>query len=690
MSTPNLIRAILFASVPIFRPFAMQPLHVLPHHGPVNPDHYIVTIRDDLAITNGDYGGNSWIGGQDIPPTTRWSEPLTVPQVKLTAAQLAQFQKDPDVEEIEHDGFATPHGIRSETPEKGLKHSVTRDLRSGENVDIYVLDSGIRRDHSEFEGRATYGANFSGVPGNGDNHGHGTWVAAVAAGKTYGVANCANIISVKVWDAGMTGIPISNMVAGLQWIKDKAKTTGRSSVVLDTLGGDHSHSLNANIDAVVKSGIPVVATISVTGSSMAAAAVAGIVAHIRGSPKNAGATLSKDILLRWAQKRALQGTPEHWSEYTQNILAHIILEENDTADDITGPGLRPSPGYYFLRSCGLGRYLDLVLSDNGLSFLYIRKDSQRPSRPVSRSFWTWQAPMKYTFAGTMVLGGWGPSTVRHRRKNRFLWDSPSPPSTETVLSAEPDQLWPTIPVSAAKEARKHMISLASLDDRNIAQKWRLESSPDAGSDPTPDQVEVEIGPDVQPPDVEPVKPDVEPNVELVTPENSPDAGSNPTPDQVEVEIGPDVQPPDVEPVKPDVEPNVELVTPESSPDAGSDPMPDQVEVEVGLNVQPPDVEPVKPDAEPNVELVKPTNEPIKPDAEPEHEPIPGTERQYYWHWMESLGCYVLSGLALPLPADFDIDTHMACPADVVSPSHLDLEDKNVENKAGSDYDYIQL
>ncbi|KAJ6468038.1 hypothetical protein DFH09DRAFT_1111722 [Mycena vulgaris] len=37
------------------------------------------------------------------------------------------------------------------------------------------------------------------------------------------------------------------------------------------------------------------------------------------------------------------------------------------------------------------------------------------------------------------------------------------------------------------------------------------------------------------------------------------------------------------------------------------------------------------------------------------------------------------GLALPLPVDFDTDAHMARPADTASPSHLDLEDKNIEN-----------
>ncbi|MCW6009022.1 fibronectin type III domain-containing protein [Micromonospora sp. CPCC 205371] len=63
---------------------------------------------------------------------------------------------------------------------------------------VYVLDDGVRATHAEFEGRATLG--FSAFSGTGDCGGHGTRVAALVAGKTYGVAKKSPVVSVKVAD----------------------------------------------------------------------------------------------------------------------------------------------------------------------------------------------------------------------------------------------------------------------------------------------------------------------------------------------------------------------------------------------------------------------------------------------------------------------------------------------------------
>lgn len=77
------------------------------------------------------------------------------------------------------------------------------DETAGEGTTAYVIDSGIRRSHDEFEGRVSFGINAvtnSTVPKgtNSDMEGHGTFVAATIAGKTYGVAKKAKVIDVLI------------------------------------------------------------------------------------------------------------------------------------------------------------------------------------------------------------------------------------------------------------------------------------------------------------------------------------------------------------------------------------------------------------------------------------------------------------------------------------------------------------
>jgi hypothetical protein len=48
--------------------------------------------------------------------------------------------------------------------------------RDGSNVDVYIIDTGIYSSHTDFDGRASFGADFTGE-GDTDGNGHGTHVA---------------------------------------------------------------------------------------------------------------------------------------------------------------------------------------------------------------------------------------------------------------------------------------------------------------------------------------------------------------------------------------------------------------------------------------------------------------------------------------------------------------------------------
>jgi subtilisin family serine protease len=95
---------------------------------------------------------------------------------------------------------------------------------SGTGTHIYILDTGIRCGHDEFAGRIGNGTTqlsfSSGASPCIDQDGHGTEVASVAAGSTYGIAKGATIHPVRINDNDEAYY--SDMIAGLDWVANNA------------------------------------------------------------------------------------------------------------------------------------------------------------------------------------------------------------------------------------------------------------------------------------------------------------------------------------------------------------------------------------------------------------------------------------------------------------------------------------
>jgi subtilisin family serine protease len=89
---------------------------------------------------------------------------------------------------------------------------------SAPNVNVYVLDTGIRRTHTDFGGRALFGydAVTSGGTAN-DCHGHGTFVAAIIGGTEYGVAKRARLYAVRTADCA-GGVTSADAIEAVNWV----------------------------------------------------------------------------------------------------------------------------------------------------------------------------------------------------------------------------------------------------------------------------------------------------------------------------------------------------------------------------------------------------------------------------------------------------------------------------------------
>jgi subtilisin family serine protease len=99
---------------------------------------------------------------------------------------------------------------------------------TGEGVDVYVLDTGVRRG-PEFGNRL--GKGFTSVYGtpNDDPENHGTAVAGVIGAKYFGVAPKVNLIPVRVWSEanGTAG----TILEGVNWVAQHHQQHGSGTAV---------------------------------------------------------------------------------------------------------------------------------------------------------------------------------------------------------------------------------------------------------------------------------------------------------------------------------------------------------------------------------------------------------------------------------------------------------------------------
>ena len=132
------------------------------------------------------------------------------------------------------------------------------------NKCAFLFITGIRFDHEEFEGRAKYdfydpidlstGSNQQGR----DCRGHGTHVAALAAGKTFGSAKGATLYSTRVLGCDGRGSRSTVLLGINHVIEQQIARKDRRIIINTSLSGPRSPSLHGLVRQATEEGILVV------------------------------------------------------------------------------------------------------------------------------------------------------------------------------------------------------------------------------------------------------------------------------------------------------------------------------------------------------------------------------------------------------------------------------------------------
>ncbi|MGW4212550.1 S8 family serine peptidase [Lentzea sp. NPDC004789] len=197
----------------------------------------------------------------DVHVRDTYSSALNGFSATMTAQKAAQLAKDPNVAMVERNKIHRISDAQNNPQAWGLDRIDQRTLpfdqtyyysTDAANVHAYVVDTGIRATHQQFEGRVQEGFDAIDNDTNPDDcHGHGTHVSGTIGGKDFGVAKKVALHGVRVLDCKGSGTT-EQVVAGIDWVTRNAI---RPAVANMSLGGDADDVLDAALRNSIAAGI---------------------------------------------------------------------------------------------------------------------------------------------------------------------------------------------------------------------------------------------------------------------------------------------------------------------------------------------------------------------------------------------------------------------------------------------------